>query len=871
MFLMLTMVVTLVALPAYGRVPPISVPTYAYISVTPDPVGVGQTAFVNFWLDKVPPTAYQEFGDRWENFTVKVTKPDGNTETWGPYESDDAGGAHVTYAPSATGNYTFVFNFPGQTIAGINPSPLIGSYNAIFIGDYFEPSTSATATLVVQEAPVTSLPQTPLPTSYWQRPINSLNIDWYQLGGNWLGDNLGLGGGAAGGGYYNNTANYNPYTTAPNTAHILWTKPYSFGGIVGGDYGGTTYGSDYNSNNMYQPKWGGIIINGVAFYTWVPGSTTSPAGWVAVDMRTGQTLWTKNTTSVLKTGQVLNIITPNQYGSFPYLWALPISPYAGPTNGGYQLNNTWEMYDAMTGNWILSIVNAPTSTMRISANLSYPIALIPTLVSDDHGNLIGYYTAGGNLTMWNSTLALYNYNYMTGRSVNSWVWSPPQGATDINWSLGIQWTVPLATTVTAPNGTSVPMIPGLGITKIASDVLFMTSTPEVASFSWNPGYMYEAGYSAIDGSLLWGPLWRTEEPWTKISVAAAAGNGLVYEFTQETMSWRAFNLKTGALVWGPTKLDSPTDVYGYYVQSFIVAFGGLYMCDLGGYVYALNATTGARLWTYFTGDAGVETPYGVYPLYNMPCAADGKIYVLGGHLYSPPLYRGALLYCLNATTGDVLWTSPNAVITNQPNCALADGYLLMPNAYDNQLYCYGKGQSATTVTASPKVSAYGGSVLIEGTVTDQSPGQTCLGIPAKGTPAISDASMDAWMQYLYQQQPLPTNATGVQVIIEVLDPNNNYYEVGRTTSDATGLYRVTFTPQVPGTYTIVTRFPGTESYYNSYAETAITVEQASVAPTSSPTPSPGSMAETYIMGFGIAIIIAIAVVGALILLALRKR
>jgi hypothetical protein len=193
-----------------------------------------------------------------------------------------------------------------------------------------------------------------------------------------------------------------------------------------------------------------------------------------------------------------------------------------------------------------------------------------------------------------------------------------------------------------------------------------------------------------------------------------------------------------------------------------------------------------------------------------------------------------------------------------------------PNAYDNQLYCYGKGQSATTVFASPKVFAHGSSVLIEGSVTDQSPGQTCLGIPAAGTPAISDDSMDAWMMYLYQQQPLPTNASGVEVIIEVLDPNNNYYEVGRTTSDATGLYSLAFTPQVPGKYTVVARFAGSESYYSSYAETALNVEEA-VAPTASPTPAPGSMAETYIMGFGIAIIVAIAVVGALILLALRKR
>ena len=523
-----------------------------------------------------------------------------------------------------------MFNFPGETVAGSNPSPLIGTYNAIFVGDYFEASTSPKMTLTVQQEAITVSPNTPLPTGYWQRPIISTNLDWYKIAGNWLGYTLGSGGGAAGGGYYNLTANFNPYTTAPNSGHILWTKPYSFGGIMGGDFGGTQYGSNYNSNNMYQPKWGGIIINGIVYYNLIPGSTANPAGWVALDLRTGQEVWTKNTTSVLRTGQIVNVINPNQYGGIPYLWALPPSPYMGTTSGAYQFNNTWEMYDAMTGNWILNIVNAPTSQAVISSDLRVPIALIPSLVSDDRGNLIGYYVNGTTrtLNMWNSTLAIMKYSYSSGRSVNSWVWAPPQGAS-IDWNLGIQWSQPLVTSITAPNGTSIAISPTLSITKIASDVLLMTSTPEVSAYSWNPGYVYQAGYSAIDGSLLWGPIWREETPWCRLSVAAAAGDGFYYEYNMETMAWRAFSLKTGQLVWGPITIENPNDIYGYYSQSYIAAYGAVYMTDLGGYVYAINATTGAKLWTFYTGNAGLETPYGEYPLYNLAVAADGKIYAQG--------------------------------------------------------------------------------------------------------------------------------------------------------------------------------------------------------------------------------------------------
>ena len=169
----------------------------------PNPVGVGQTAYIGFWLDKVPPTAYQEYGDRWHNFTVTVTKPDGTTQTLGPFTSDAAGGSATTYVPTQLGNYTFVFNFPGETLAGANPSPLVGTQNAIYVGDYFAPSKSPQMSLTVQQEPIALSTNIPLPTGYWQRPIPAMNLDWYTIAGNWLGYTLGSGGGGSGGGYYN--------------------------------------------------------------------------------------------------------------------------------------------------------------------------------------------------------------------------------------------------------------------------------------------------------------------------------------------------------------------------------------------------------------------------------------------------------------------------------------------------------------------------------------------------------------------------------------------------------------------------------------------------------------------------------------------
>jgi hypothetical protein len=127
------------------------------------------------------------------------------------------------------------------------------------------------------------------------------------------------------------------------------------------------------------------------------------------------------------------------------------------------------------------------------------------------------------------------------------------------------------------------------------------------------------------------------------------------------------------------------------------------------------------------------------------------------------------------------------------------------------------------------------------------------------------------MEYLYMQQPMPTNATGVEVIVEVLDPNNNYYEVGRTTSDASGFYSLTFNPEVPGKYTIVARFAGSESYFSSSAETAVNVADAP-APTAASTPTPASLSDQYILPGIIGIIVTIAVVGiGLALLIMKKK
>jgi hypothetical protein len=165
---------------------------------------------------------------------------------------------------------------------------------------------------------------------------------------------------------------------------------------------------------------------------------------------------------------------------------------------------------------------------------------------------------------------------------------------------------------------------------------------------------------------------------------------------------------------------------------------------------------------------------------------------------------------------------------------IGDSIIVTQDTYDQQIYAIGKGPSKITANASPKSSTLGRSVLLEGMVTDVSPGTKDPVIQMRfpnGVPAVSDASMSEWMKYVYKQFEQPM-ASGVSVKLEVvMDPNGNYYDIGTTMTDSTGFYKMSWVPPVPGEYLILASFAGSEAYYGSYVETAIVVDESSAPST----------------------------------------
>jgi hypothetical protein len=372
-------------------------------------------------------------------------------------------------------------------------------------------------------------------------------------------------------------------------------------------------------------------------------------------------------------------------------------------------------------------------------------------------------------------------------------------------------------------------------------------------------------------------LWNTTTTNVNYAGVAQADQGKVAVFMQNGGFWEAWNIYTGAIAWTSPSFSYPwgSSAFGDYGSES--AYGLLYKDTYAG-VYAVNWTNGNIAWNFQVPAPPFESPYSGNYAFNIgSILADGMLYT-GNTEHTPtePLTRGWSLYGINAMTGQDIWNLTGEMVAG----GVEDGYLAAANAYDGYLYVIGMGQSATTVTAPQTTVTQGTSVLIQGTVMDKSAATTTTPEYAQGqsVPCVSDASMSTWMEYLYMQAPIGgiygnATITGVPVTLTATSSTGTVYNIGTvTTNGYFGTFTTTWTPPAAGLYTISAVYAGDDSYGSSAAATGLSVAAAPTA-TPSPTPTatpPSNLATqadlmTYIVAVGIAIIIAIAIVGALIL------
>ena len=96
------------------------------------------------------------------------------------------------------------------------------------------------------------------------------------------------------------------------------------------------------------------------------------------------------------------------------------------------------------------------------------------------------------------------------------------------------------------------------------------------------------------------------------------------------------------------------------------------------------------------------------------------------------------------------------------------------NGYDGQIYGYGMGLAKRRLQPLTSALQLATPITITGSVTDISAGASQEAVAANfpnGLPCVSDASMRQFMEAVYEQQPMPTNITGVPVSLFVIDAN----------------------------------------------------------------------------------------------------
>ena len=816
-FLLLTITAPLVILPtAEAHTPPWQIPTWAYVAPAPEVVGVGQQMTFVMFLTLMPPGSSVNNDVRWRGYMLYITKPDNSNDTLGPFSTDSVGNTYAGYTPTQIGNYTVTFKFPGQVLT------TTGTY----ANDTFLPSQD-TATFIVQADPIQQDPSYPLPSEYWTRPIEGQNDRWFQVASNWLAGPQTVTPAGVGDDYFQKDG------IAPNSAHIMWTKPLEDGGIVGGT-GLEIEGNAFYSGTQYNPRFDSpIIMHGRLYYEVPYGNSAGGGGYKCIDLRTGEERWYLNTTGVGAPtfGYYYGYEMYNQHGVVPEGWLFT--------------NNFGRAIDPSTGvPSTLNITNVPSGTaiMGLSGeHLRYAIANI--------GNTT---VPNWRLTQWNSSKV---FNTQTSGTISA------------NLTSRYDWNV----SITGFGiGMSSPSIQAI----MYEDLVLGRNGSLSSTTSYQPYITYWAISLKPEsrGQVIW--IKNIASPPSNITLMSeAAAQGVWIMTYKETMQWLGYDMHTGDLLWGPT--PSEEEPFGYYswttggMNTNAIAYDKFFSAGYSGCVYCYDLKNGTLLWKYM---ANATSEVFARHTTHIGAIADGKIYV-GTHEHSAntPLIKDNKVRCIDVDNGKEIWSMLGWGASY--SFAVADGYVVYCNLYDHQIYSVGRGPSRLTISAPDIGIEMGKTLIIKGTVTDIAAGTRQAEQTARfpnGVPAVSDDSMSDWMAYIYMQKPKPTDTTGVEVTLEVIDANGNYRPIGKTTSNAEGFYSFDWKPDIPGKFTIIAKFAGTESYWSSSAQTAFVVEEAPPQPTQQPVVAQ-SPVEMYVIGVGVAIIIAIAIVGALIMLMIRKR
>jgi hypothetical protein len=150
-----------------AHTPTWQIPTYAYVQSVPNPVGVGQSALIYMWVDKIPDGAQLGNSIRFQNYELKITAPDGTVQTQTfPTIQDPTSNQHFSFTPTQIGTYILNFTFPGYTYTytGLIPGFFGPPAPSAYVGDTYLPALHQQHDRTGNSN--TTIPTVPLPESY---------------------------------------------------------------------------------------------------------------------------------------------------------------------------------------------------------------------------------------------------------------------------------------------------------------------------------------------------------------------------------------------------------------------------------------------------------------------------------------------------------------------------------------------------------------------------------------------------------------------------------------------------------------------------------------------------------------------------------
>lgn len=197
----------------------------------------------------------------------------------------------------------------------------------------------------------------------------------------------------------------------------------------------------------------------------------------------------------------------------------------------------------------------------------------------------------------------------------------------------------------------------LGFTSVFQSVVGEGSNnPDTYSWPMFQNDLRHSGYSPSTGPLGNQTLWKytaNDAFWTAPTIT----NGILYAGSDQCGSVYALNASTGTLLWS-------YKTTGAISSSPAVVGGILYVGYVGGFC-AINASNGAFLWNF-------ATPY--LGTYSSPAVFDGVV------------YTGAMdtnVYALNASTGSKIWSFRTNGTASAP---AIDNGLVIVSSMDNSVY-----------------------------------------------------------------------------------------------------------------------------------------------------------------------------------------